>query len=763
MMEQPGTRSLLITSALPYCNNSPHLGNLIGAILSGDVYARYARLRGWNVLFVCGTDEYGTATEALARKLNKTPREVCDEFSKIHTSVYDWFGISFDFWGRTSTPKHTEIVQELFLGLHKNGFIQEDSLEQLYCENCKMFLADRFVEGTCPECAFVGARGDQCDGCGKLIDAITLINPRCMVCQSSPITKSSKHLFLDLKQLQSRVQEWKDDRASHWSKNAQSITQTWLDGGLDRRCITRDLKWGVPVPLQGWEDKVFYVWFDACPGYISLTANYTDEWRQWWCNPENVELVQFMGKDNVPFHTVVFPATLLGSGQKWTTLNNLSTTEYLNYEGGKFSKSRNLGVFGTDVMKEGLAPHVWRFYLLATRPETVDADFQWEDFVAKNNTEFVANIGNLVFRLLNLVTSAFEGKVPPLVGDLTPDTVKFVSEVEEKVALYIDHMDKLQLRDGLRAALQVSSAANGYLTSQAPWTLEKKDRAAAGSVLYVLVQAASLLNTLMSPFVPTFSDELARQLNFPVQKLKGPAFSFDVPAGHAIGDKIAPIVQQIDGERILEWWQRYGSSQLNAIHLEFKVGQIVNVSLHPQGGEKYVCLVNVGLKEPLSVVARIQHLYKEEELLNSKVVVLTNLKHGQFQGVPSQGMILGAEDNTGAYGLLRVDNACPVGAKVMPEGWNCKATPNMNIKEFQKEKIYTREDGSVWWDSLKKVPEFKKQPKVNPKAQGKNKAAPKAELAGGEIVPVCLVANAPGGKVFPVTAEKVKTHPAKIK
>lgn len=718
-----------------------------------------------------GTDEYGTATETKARSMGKTPREVCDEFYKIHTEVYKWFGISFDYWGRTSTEKQTEIVQGLFMDLYRNDCILEESLEQLYCETCKIFLADRYVEGTCPHCNFNGARGDQCDACGKLIDAVTLIQPRCTGCRSTPIKKSSPHLFLNLAKLQPRVQAWKTEREQMWSKNAQQITQSWLDGGLEKRCITRDLKWGVPVPLKGWEDKVFYVWFDACIGYISITANYApNDWQKWWHKDDryNVECVQFMGKDNVPFHTVVFPATLLGSGKNWTTLTNLSTTEYLNYEGGKFSKSRNTGIFGTDAINEGLAPHVWRFYLLATRPETIDADFQWEDFVQKNNTEFVANCGNFVFRLLKLIESSFGSVVPPASRDHDKRALDFIQEVEKHVTSYISLMDNLQLREALKAALHVSSATNSYLTAVAPWTLLKKDPkdAAAGASVNLALQATSLLATLMSPFVPTFSDELCRQLNFALGKLRGPAFSFDVPDNHRIGANIVPIVEQIDGERIEAWWERYGSAHLNTITLDLKVGQIVRVELHPQGGEKYVLHVDVGGREPLSIVARIQHVYPDADatLINTKCVVFTNLKHGQFQGVLSQGMILGAEDNQGNYGLLRVEDGCPVGSRVMPENWNCRPTPNMNIKDFQKEKLYTKDDGSVWWDSIKKRPQVKKQPKVNPKAEGKNKAAPKAQKEDApDIVPVLLVANAPGERVFKVFTEKVKSHPAKIK
>ena len=438
--------------ALPYVNNSPHLGNLIGAVLSADVFARYCRLRGWNTLYIGGTDEYGTATETKAKKMNKTPKEVCDEFHKIHTEVYEWFGISFDYWGRTSTPKQEEIVQKIFLELYEAGFIEEDVLEQLFCEKCTMFLADRFVQGCCPHCSFNLANGDQCDRCGSLLDAVELVNPKCTVCFSTPIKKSSKHLFLSLAKLQPKVEQWKKERSEVWTKNAQSITQAWLDKGLERRCITRDLQWGVPVPLKGWEGKVFYVWFDACIGYISITANYTDEWKQWWQNPENVKLYQFMGKDNVPFHTIIFPGSLLGTKENWTMLSDLSCTEYLNYEKGKFSKSRKTGVFGSDVIKEGLAQHIWRYYLLATRPETDDADFQWEDFVAKINNEFVANAGNFVFRVLNLVSNSFDKKVPKL-GELDEGGKQFVQDIEQKIVEYMDLMDKMQLREGLKKAL----------------------------------------------------------------------------------------------------------------------------------------------------------------------------------------------------------------------------------------------------------------------------------------------------------------------
>ncbi|KAJ2111417.1 methionine--tRNA ligase mes1, partial [Coemansia sp. RSA 921] len=353
-----GAKNILITSALPYVNNVPHLGNIIGSTLSADVFARYSRVRGNNTLFICGTDEYGTATETKALEEGVTCQQLCDKYHAMHKDVYDWFGLSFDHFGRTSTDKQTEIVQDIFTRMHKNGFVSEKTTQQLYCEQCSRFLADRYVEGTCPRCAYEDARGDQCDKCGHLLDAIELVDPRCKLDGNRPVVRESTHLCIDLDRLQPQCAAFveKSSTAGAWSANGLSITNSWLSEGLRPRAITRDLKWGVPVPLAGFDSKVFYVWFDACIGYPSITAAYTPEWEQWWKNPANVQLFQFMGKDNVPFHTVVFPSSQIATGEDWTLLHHISACEYLNYEGGKFSKSRGVGVFGNNARDTGVAP-----------------------------------------------------------------------------------------------------------------------------------------------------------------------------------------------------------------------------------------------------------------------------------------------------------------------------------------------------------------------------------------------------------------------
>ncbi|KAL6185706.1 hypothetical protein ACLB2K_041833 [Fragaria x ananassa] len=340
----PGQRNVLITSALPYVNNVPHLGNIIGCVLSADVFARYCRLRGYNTVYICGTDEYGTATETKALEEKCSPQEICDKYHAIHKQVYEWFNISFDKFGRTSTPEQTEVCQAIFNRLLQNNWLSENTMQQLYCDTCTRFLADRLVEGTCPTqgCDYTSARGDQCENCGKLLNPTELKDPKCKVCKSTPRIRDTNHLFLELPLLKDRLKEYIDKMSveGSWSQNAIQATNAWLKEGLRQRCITRDLKWGVPVPHDNFRDKVFYVWFDAPIGYVSITKCYTPDWEKWWKNPEDVELYQFMGKDNVPFHTVMFPSTLLGTGENWTLMKTISVTEYLNYEAGDIDRAR---------------------------------------------------------------------------------------------------------------------------------------------------------------------------------------------------------------------------------------------------------------------------------------------------------------------------------------------------------------------------------------------------------------------------------------
>ena len=409
-----GEKNILVTSALPYVNNVPHLGNLIGAVLSADVFARYSRLKGNNTVYICGTDMYGTATEFKAISEGKSPREVVDYYNKIHEQIYHQFEIDFDQFCGTATPKHTDIVQDVFKKDLQNGYFYKEQSEQYFSKKYNIGLADRFIKGICPHCQFEDAKGDQCDKCGVLLDPEDLKDPKCTLSGESPERRLTEHYYLNLTTLEDKIVEFIDrsSKEGNWSSNSISISKGWIKSGLKPRSMTRDLNWGVKVPVEGMDNKVFYVWFDAPIGYISITANYTDEWEKWWKNPENVKLFQFMGKDNVPFHTVLFPASLIGTGDNWTMLHHISTTEYLNYETGKFSKSNNRGVFGDHVQEMPFIPSCWRYYLLANRPEAADSLFQWHDFKAKINEELLPNPGNLCNRVLKFVYTKCDKKVP---------------------------------------------------------------------------------------------------------------------------------------------------------------------------------------------------------------------------------------------------------------------------------------------------------------------------------------------------------------
>ncbi|XP_017249974.1 probable methionine--tRNA ligase isoform X3 [Daucus carota subsp. sativus] len=512
----PGKRNMLITSALPYVNNVPHLGNIIGCVLSADVFARFCRLRGYNVLYICGTDEYGTATETKAMEEGLTPKEICEKYHAIHKDIYNWFDISFDEFGRTSTPQQTGICQAIFTKLFKNRWISENTMQQPFCDTCQRFLADRFVEGTCPkpDCSYDSARGDQCEKCGKLLNPAELKNPRCKVCRATPRIRDTDHLFLELPLLKDILVKYinKMSVEGSWSENALKATQAWLKEGLKPRCITRDLKWGVPVPHEKYEDKVFYVWYDAPIGYISITSCHTSEWEKWWKNPENVELYQFMGKDNVPFHTVMFPSTLLGTGENWTLMKSISVTEYLNYESGKFSKSKGVGVFGNDAKDTKIPSEVWRYYLLTNRPEASDTLFTWKDLQAKLNSELLNNLGNFVNRVLSFIAKpkgrGYGSIVPDAPGAETHCPTKALAErVGKYVEQYMDDMEKIKLKQGLKTGMSISSEGNAYLQNTEFWKLYKEDESSCAIVIRTSVGLVYLIACLLEPFMPSFTME----------------------------------------------------------------------------------------------------------------------------------------------------------------------------------------------------------------------------------------------------------------
>ncbi|KAM6289134.1 LOW QUALITY PROTEIN: methionine--tRNA ligase, cytoplasmic [Aegotheles albertisi] len=558
-----GERNILITSALPYVNNVPHLGNIIGCVLSADTFARYCRLRNWNTLYVSGTDEYGTATETKAVEEGLSPQQICDKYHAIHADIYQWFHISFDYFGRTTTPQQTAIAQDIFQRLLARGFLLQDTVEQLRCERCRRFLADRFVEGTCPFCGYQEARGDQCDKCGKLINAVELKNPQCKLCRAVPVVKPTRHLFLDLPKLEERLEPWLERSwaGGHWTANARYITRSWLRDGLKPRCITRDLTWGTPVPLDGFRDKVFYVWFDAPIGYLSITANYTEHWERWWKNPQQVELYNFMAKDNVPFHSVVFPCSLLGAEDNYTLVSHLIATEYLNYEEGKFSKSRGVGVFGDMAKDTGIPADIWRFYLLSLRPEGQDSTFCWADLLLRNNGELLNNLGNFINRAAMFVCKFFGGTVPPMA--LALEDKRLLARVTLELHRYHELLEKVRIRDALRCVLSISRHGNQYIQVNA-WKRikgDEQDRQRAGTVTGVAVNVAALLGVLLQPYMPGVSATIQGQLRIPPRCIVlSHSFTCTLPPGHRIGT-VSPLFQKLEPEQIEALRKRFGGGQ----------------------------------------------------------------------------------------------------------------------------------------------------------------------------------------------------------
>jgi methionyl-tRNA synthetase len=708
----------LVTSALPYVNNVPHLGNLI-QVLSADVFSRGCRLRGFETLYVCGTDEYGTATETKAAEEGVTPAELCTRFYAIHRDIYQWFGIAFDKFGRTSTPRQTEIVQQLFKDIDKAGYVSEQTIEQLYCDPCGRFLADRYVRGICPHCGYADARGDQCESCGKLLEPTELKQPVCSTCGATPRSRSTKHLYIDLPAIRPKLEAWMKEASvkGFWANNAIQMTQAWIRDGLKPRAITRDLKWGIPVPKAGFEDKVFYVWFDAPIGYISIAATLGDEkgfdYESWWKSPEDVELYQFIGKDNIPFHTVIFPSTLLGSGRNWTMLHHMSSTEYLNYESGKFSKSKGIGVFGTDVMETGIPADVWRFYIFYNRPEKSDVTFTWNDFMERVNGELIGNLGNLANRTLAFVQRFYEGVIP--VGK--PDEA-FWKEVRALEADAAAQLDRAELRDAFRTAFQIADIANKRFQAEEPWKARTSDPEKAASLLSDLCYVLRDLSIIMHPYMPQVMSQLAGFFGLSVASAAGASGMSWANVGKLEGlsrvDSIGVLFQKLEADRVAELRDTYSGSQKEravrdaaadvrkpagegsktqkpvetpapkpipyadlpvgerfAKLIDLRVAKIVKIERHPKADKLYIETLDDGSGQERVIVSGLVPFYKEEELLGKNIVLVNNLKPATLRGVASRGMLLAASrmgtEGKEAVEVLDAPWAIP-GTRVVLEG-----------------------------------------------------------------------------------------------
>ncbi len=699
-------KKILITSALPYVNNVPHLGNIIGCVLSADVFARYNRLRNRKVLFVCGTDEYGTATQAKAIEENISPKELCDKYHKIHKKIYDWFNISFDVFGRTSDASHTKIVQEIFLDIYKNGYMVEKEIEQAYDQKHDMFLADRFIVGECPFCHSPDARADQCDVCSKLLTFSQLINPKSKLSGQTPILKTTKHLFLDLPKVQPKLKQWIEDveKSQRWSSNTIAIAKSWLNEGLEQRSITRDLKWGIPVPLPGWENKVFYVWFDAPIGYISISATHTSDYMKWWGGNNDVLHYEFIGKDNVPFHSIIFPATLLATAKTWTLPHFISSTEFLNYENDKFSKSRGVGVFGNDAMDSQIPCDVWRYYLISNRPETSDNSFSWEDFGNRTNNELLANFGNLINRTLVFLNKNFDGIVP--VADLTKDDESFLSSQRLRTIKIAQYLDEVKLRAGINEMMAFSSEANSYFQKNEPWKLLKEDKARAGTVLNVLVNQVLDLAILCEPFLPNTSKNIFEQLN--IGKLKWDQLGkMGINAGHKLSTP-THLFTPIEKKRLDELKSRYGKTSnkkqtkhsLNISDLDLEVGLIQEVKRHPNADKLYIEKILMADAKIIQVCSGLVGYISQEELLGKTCIIVKNLKPAKLRGELSEGMLLAVQSEDS---VEVISPSAIAGTKVKFENVVQKQKyEQIDLEEFLSVDLHAK-DGIVYSDSHKMI------------------------------------------------------------
>ena len=516
----------LITSAIPYINGIKHLGNLVGSQLPADLYARYLRGRGHEVLFLCATDEHGTPAELAAAKAGKPVAEYCAEMWEVQADLSDRFGLSFDHFGRSSSPQNHKLTQAFAKVLDEQGLIREVSEKQMYSHADGRFLPDRYIEGTCPNCGFAEARGDQCDNCGKLLDPVDLIDPHSTVSGSKDLEmRETKHLYLRQSAMKDRLEEWIDTREG-WPVLTTSIAKKWLnDGdGLQDRGITRDLDWGVPVqrgddPWPGMEGKVFYVWFDAPIEYIACAQEWVDagkgdDWQRWWrtdAGAEDVTYTQFMGKDNVPFHTLSFPATILGSNEPWKLVDYIKSFNYLNYDGGQFSTSRGRGVF-MDQALEILPADLWRWWLLSHAPETSDAEFTWEAFQQDVNKDLSDVLGNFVSRITKFCRSKF-GEAVPEAGTHGPQEEALIADLTARIRSYETHMDAIEIRKAASDLRAIWVAGNEYLQHAAPWAVFKEDPDRAAAQVRLGLNLIRLYAVLSAPFMPTVAGKLFSSMN----------------------------------------------------------------------------------------------------------------------------------------------------------------------------------------------------------------------------------------------------------
>ena len=675
----------LVTCALPYANGPVHIGHLAGVYVPADIYVRYLRMRGEEVLYVCGSDEHGVPITIKARQLGCTPQDIVDKYHKIIDESFKGLGINFDIYGRTSSKVHEKNASEFFRKLYDEGkFITRES-EQYYDPEAKTFLADRYIVGTCPKCGAEGAYGDQCEKCGSTLSPEELINPKSKLSGAEPIKKKTTHWYLPLQDYEQWLRQWILEGHKEWRSNVYGQVKSWLDGGLQPRAVTRDLDWGVPVPVEGAEGKVLYVWFDALIGYISNTQELLpDSWEKWW-KSEDTRLVHFIGKDNIVFHCIVFPAMLKAYGDGYILPDNVPANEFLNLEGDKISTSRGWAVWAHEYLKDFPGKQdVLRYVLTANAPETKDNDFSWKDFQARNNSELVAIFGNFVNRAVVLTHKYFGGKVPAA-GELQPVDTEALAQIPQLKASLEKNIEGYHFREALKDAMSIARVGNKYISDTEPWKLAKTDMARTATILNVSLQICADLGIAFEPFTPFSAKKLREMIGSPLDwELLGKSDILE--EGHQIG-QAELLFSKVEDEEIQRQLDRLDAirkereeaakaeaakqvapqkelcsfEQFEA--MDIRTATVLEAERVPKTDKLLKLTIDTGI-DKRTIVSGIAEYYTPEQMLGKQICILANLAPRTIRGIESKGMILMARQGDGKMRFITPAEALANGAQI---------------------------------------------------------------------------------------------------
>ncbi|MHA2364360.1 MAG: methionine--tRNA ligase [Candidatus Hodarchaeales archaeon] len=695
----------IVTSALPYVNGIKHLGNFIGSLLPADIYSRYLRAQGHDVLSICATDEHGTPAELAALEEGLSVEDYCLKYYKIQKKIYEDFLCSYDYFGRTSDQANHKMTQHLFMKLYENELIEERETTQLYSKTDQRFLPDRFVRGICPYCDYDNARGDQCENCTKVLDPLDLKEPRSAISGSNDVEQRKvNHLYINLPKMESKIGQWIESKKNRWSRTSYSIARKWLNEGLQSRSITRDLKWGIKVPLEGFEDKVFYVWFDAPIGYIGASIQWAEasgkSWEHYWKDPKT-KLIQFMGKDNVPFHTVTWPSTMMGAADGFVLADMVKGFQWLNFEGGKFSTSQNRGVF-TDQALKIFPPDHWRYYLNLIAPERHDTDFLWSGFQSAVNNDLANVLGNFVHRTLTFIIRYFDGTIPTQTNQ-EPLDENIIKKLDETIINLKNNFEKVEFQKALLDLRSFWQACNQYFQAKKPWEDVKNNKERAGTTLSIAAHLSRAIAILSQVYIPQTANDIFKYLGIQgkVDKtLWDQSADFKILKGKTLPPNPKPLFTKIDNKMIKKLVKQFGGSEegeqkvsdvkgrvkkkkkitpkkLGIItfeefkNVQIKIGEIKSGERVPDSKKLLQFEVDIGeSKGNRQIIAGLGEYYDPTELLNKKVLVVTNLETKKLAGLDSQGMILaydGEKDKNGKisrYYVVIVDDSATIGSSI---------------------------------------------------------------------------------------------------